>query len=152
MTPEEMLVGLLMQSEPRPAAEVSASLQAIWPRLHAPQRSHRGTELVALFHRAGYVSDGVPRPSSALIVYRGELVGVHEPGISWTADFQIAKQYAQGYAAVADTRVIQATASPEAVLARFTQEVEVVVAPHLLKDVTELGRMQHFTLPRLTPF
>ncbi len=53
---------------------------------------------------------------------------------------------------VGDTRVLQATAPPMAVLARFAQEAEVVVAPHLLRDITELGSIKHFVLPRLTPF
>ena len=151
MTPEEMLVELL-NSPPRSASETNATLQAIWPHLRAPQRNHHGTELVALFQQAGYVSDGIPQPNADLTVYRGELVSAHESGISWTADLQAAKRYAQGYATVGDTRVVQATAPPVTVLARFTQEAEVVIAPHVLKNIKELDRIPHFKLPRLAPF
>lgn len=57
---------------------------------------------MALFQRAGYVSDGLTKPGSALTIYRGELVSIREPGIAWTADLQIARQYAQGYATAGD--------------------------------------------------
>jgi len=100
MTPEETLAELL-SSPQRCASETKAALQVIWPYLHAPQRSHHGAELVALFQRVGYVSDGIPPPSSALTVYRGELINAEEPGISWTADLQVANQYARGYATLA---------------------------------------------------
>lgn len=152
MTPDETLLKLLHSGSQLPSSELNSILRAIWPQLRAPQQSHHGTELVGLFQRAGYVSDGLPRPDSELTIYRGELASATEPGISWTADLQIAKQYARNYATLGDTRVIQATAQPEAVLARFHQEAEVVVAPDLLKDVKELGYIPHFTLPRLTPF
>lgn len=152
MTSEEMLTELLRDDSQHAVAATNAILQAIWPFLHAPQHRHSAAELVALFQRAGYVSDGFPQPSSALTIYRGELMSIHEPGISWTTDLQIAKQYAQGYVTTGHARVIQATALPEAVLARFHRESEVVVAPHLLRNRKELGGFQHFALPRLTPF
>jgi hypothetical protein len=131
---------------------VNATLQAIWPYLCAPQRNHLGADLVALFQQAGYVSDGIPQPGTGLAIYRGELVSAHEPGVSWTADFQVARKYAQGYATTGDTRVIKATAPPRAILARFTHEEEVVVDPSVLTDIKELGRIPHFRLPKLAPF
>jgi hypothetical protein len=152
MTPEETLAELLKDDAQHLIAETNAVLQAIWPLLHAPQRRHSMAELVALFQRAGYVSDGLPQPGSALTIFRGELVSSHEPGISWTADLQIARQYAQGYATTGDARVIQATAPPEAVLAQFHRESEIVVTPHMLRDRDELGEFRQFVLPRLTPF
>jgi hypothetical protein len=54
--------------------------------------------------------------------------------------------YAQGYSTVSAVRVVQATASPECVLARFTYEDEVVVEPNLLTDVVVLGHLPHFKL------
>lgn len=152
MTPEQALAELLEAGSQRPASEVNAILRSIWPQLHAPQRSHSGTGLVALFQRAGYVSDGIPQPDTAIKVYRGELVEAHEPGISWTADFEIAKRYAQGYATVGHTQVVQAIAPPAAVLARFSQDAEVVVAPELLNNVENVGYIRHFTLPPMAPF
>jgi hypothetical protein len=86
------------------------------------------------------------------MVYRGELVDAGEQGISWTADIEIATRYARGYATVGHTRVIQADASPAAVLARFTPDTEVVVAPELLTGAEAVGYVHHFTLPRLAPF
>jgi hypothetical protein len=152
MTPEETLAELLKDDPQHLVAEANVILQAIWPLLHAPQRRHSTAELVALFQRAGHVSDGFPRPSSALTIYRGELVSSHEPGISWTASLKIAKQYAQGYATTDDVRVIKATAPPQAVLAQFHRESEVVVTPHMLMNREELGVFRRFVLPRLTPF
>jgi hypothetical protein len=152
MTPEETLAELLKDDSQHLIAETNAILQAIWPLLHAPQRRHSMAELVALFQRAGYVSDGLPQPSGALTIYRGGLASMHGPGISWTADLQIAKQYAQGYATNGEARVIQATAPPEAILAQFHRESEVVVTPDLLRDREELGGFHQFVLPRLIPF
>lgn len=152
MTPEQSLAELLKDSPRRQPFEMNAPLQAIWSQLHAPQRSHAGAELVALFQRAGYVSDGIPQPDTEITVYRGELVQAHEPGISWTTDLQIATQYARNYATVGPTQVLQAVAPPMAVLARFTQDAEVVVVPALIRDAEPLGYIPHFTLPRLAPF
>jgi hypothetical protein len=125
----------------------------LWPELRAPQQSHHdGTEPVTLFQRAGYVSDGIPQPDATIVVYRGELVNAGEPGISWTADIEIAIRYARGYATVGHTRVVQADAPPAAILARFTPDTEVVVAPELLTGVEAVGYVHQLTLPRLAPF
>jgi hypothetical protein len=83
------------------------------------------------------------------LVYRGELAATGDPGISWTTDPGVARRYAQGYATVGDTRVMRATASPTAILARFRHDAEVVVAPELLTDVECLGFIPRFQLPLL---
>ncbi len=152
MTPEQSLAELLEAGSQRPAPEVNAILRSIWPQLHAPQRSHAGTDLVALFRRAGYVSDGIPQPNTEITVYRGQLVNTQEPGISWTANLETAKRYARGYATAGHAQVVQAIASPAAVLGRFAPDAEVVVASELLRSVETVGYIPHFTLPHLAPF
>jgi hypothetical protein len=149
MTPAEVLAELLVGGSKRPASELNATLRAIWPLLHGPQHTHGLRELVELFRRAGYVSDGIPRPNGDLTIYRGELVDHHEPGIAWTTDFQTARSYAQRYASTGHTQVVQSTAPPAAVLARFHQEAEAVVDPDLLKGHKNLGYIPHFVLPLL---
>jgi hypothetical protein len=101
---------------------------------------------VELFKRAGYVTDGVPVPAASLTVYRGEPVSAQSMGISWTTDQQIAMTYAQGYSTASAVRVVQATAPPGCVLARFTYEDEVVVEPGLVTDVAVQGYLPHFKL------
>jgi len=148
-TPDEELAELLTSGSQLQPSKLNARLRAVWPLLHAPQRKHDGATLVDLFRQAGYVSDGMAATDSALTVYRGELVAEAEPGISWSAEFQIARSYAQRYSTVGHTRVLQATAPPTAVLARFNQEAEVVVEPELLDDIKNLGYIHHFKLPML---
>lgn len=148
-TPDQELARLLRTGSVLPAGELNGSLCLIWPGLRAPQRTHLASELIALFRRAGYVSDGLPEPAQDLLVYRGELAGTGDPGISWTADPQIARRYAQGYATVGDTRVMRATAPPGAILARFQHDAEVVVVPELLMDAECLGSIPRFQLPQL---
>lgn len=145
--PDQELERLLRMGSALPVAELSATLRVIWPNLRAPQRTKPGSELVALFRRAGYVSDGPPDPAEPVTVYRGELVGRSDPGISWTADLQIARRYAQGYATLGHTRVMLAIAPPAAILARFQHDAEVVVAPELLTGAACLGYIPHFRLP-----
>ena len=146
-TPDQELEWLLSASSVVPVAKLNASLGVVWPNLRAPQRTHTEADLIALFRRTGYVSDGPPKPTEALTVYRGELAGERDPGISWTVELQIARRYAQGYATVGDTRVMQATAPPAAVLARFHHDDEVVVAPELLTDAMCLGYIRYLKLP-----
>jgi hypothetical protein len=64
----------------------------------------------------------------------------------------LARRYAQGYATAGRTEVVQAIAPPAAILARFAQDTEVVVAPELLNNVENIGYIPHFTLPRRAPF
>lgn len=148
-SPDQEFTRLLRTGCALPAAELNASLRLVWPRLRAPQRTHPASDLVTLFRRAGYVSDGLPQPAQAVPVYRGELTGNAEPGISWTTEAQIARRYAQGYATAGDTRIIRATAPPAAILARFIDDAEVVVVPGLLMDAECLGFVPHFQLSAL---
>ncbi len=148
-TPEQDFARLLRTGSVLSAAELNASLRLIWPSLRAPQRTYPASDLVALFRRAGYVSDGLPEPAQALLVYRGELTGNADPGISWTTDPQIARRYAQGYATVGDTRVMRAAAPRDTILARFQHDAEVVLVPELLMDAECLGFIPHFQLPAL---
>jgi hypothetical protein len=143
-TLDEELAELLTDGTRLQPSELNARLRNLWPLLHAPQRTHDTTALVAMFRRAGYVSDGLPVPIGEMTVYRGELVSSREAGIAWTADVEVVTQYARGYATTGNTRVWQAAAPPAAVLARFKQEAEVVVAPDLLGDFKNLGGFAHF--------
>ena len=146
-TPSETLADLVsggLQLDPR---ELNAMLQDSWPLMHGPLYRYDTATLLALFRRAGYVSDGVACPSAELTVYRGELVASEQRGISWTTDFQIADTYAKGYSTEGNAQVLQAAAPVAAVLAQFTFEGEVVVEPELLTDVEVLGYRPHFKLP-----
>jgi hypothetical protein len=114
--------------------------------MRGPLLRHDTAALLALFKRAGYVSDGVPYPTDDLRVYRGEPTASAQPGISWTTGFQVARTYAQGYSTIGDVQLLQATAPVASVLARFTFEDEVVVDPGLLEDVAVKGYIPHFKL------
>lgn len=126
--------------------ELNSVLQEVWPLLHGSLFRYDTATLLALFRRAGYVSDGPPSPEDDLTVYRGQPVAGGQRGISWTTDVQVARTYAQRYSTVGDVQVLQATASVASVLARFTNEDEVVVEPELLTDVAVKGYMPHFKL------
>lgn len=146
-TPSETLADLVsggLQLDPR---ELNAMLRDSWPLMHGPLYRYDTAALLALFRRAGYVSDGVACPSAELTVYRGELVASEQRGISWTTDFQMADTYAKGYSTEGNAQVLHAAAPVAAVLAQFTFEGEVVVEPELLMDVEVLGYRPHFKLP-----
>jgi hypothetical protein len=139
-TPIETLANLVsrgLQLDPR---ELNSSLQAVWPLVHGPLFQHDKATLVALFKRAGYVSDGAAYPTDGLTVYRREPIENEQLGISWTTDLQVARTYAQRYSSIGDVQVLQATAPVPSILARFTFEDEVVVEPALLTDVVRLPR------------
>ena len=51
------------------------------------------------------------------------------------------------YSTIGHAQVLQATALAASVLARFTYEDEMVVAPELLTDVDTLGDISHFKFP-----
>jgi hypothetical protein len=126
--------------------ELNAMLRDTWPQMHGPLYHHNTATLLALFRRAGYVSDGVTYPSAELTVYRGELVASGQQGISWTTEFQVADTYAKGYSTEGNAQVLRAAAPVTSVLARFTFEHEVMVEPDLLKDVKVLGYRPRFKL------
>ncbi len=121
-TPTEALAELVATERSRPPAELRVVLAEIWPELHAPLRNYESAALVALFRRAGFVSDGPPQPGGDLLVYRGEPADPASPGIAWSTDEAVATDYARRYSTAGQTRLLQATAPPMAVLARFAAE------------------------------
>ena len=141
------MADLMTHGLSRQQADVNTALRQTWPELHGPRRHWDTARLVALFRHAGYVSDGPLRPHAGLMVYRGELAGSPDPGISWSTDKAVAVKFAQGWASAGLTVVWQAVAPPDSVLARFGLEDEVVVQPDLLADVASLGGFEHFTWP-----
>jgi hypothetical protein len=145
-TPSETLDDLVDSGLQFPPEELNVILRTVWPLLHGPLYRHDVATLLALFRRAGYVSDGLPYPDGDLIVYRGEPTSTEHLGISWTTDRQVAVTYVQGYSTIGAVRVVQAAAPVESVLARFNFEDEIVVEPELLKDVEVLGYMPQFKL------
>jgi transposase InsO family protein len=152
LTPAQVLAELVSASQSSPPEEVRAVLADIWPRLHAPLRHYGTPALVALFRRAGYLTENAPMPGTGLVIYRGEPAYVSSPGIAWSADHAVAADYARRYSTAGPTRVLRATAPPSAVLARFAHnDDEVVVQPDLLKDVGNIASLPHFTLPNLAP-
>lgn len=77
-TPSETLADLVsggLQLDPQ---ELNAMLRDSWPLIHGPLYRYDTATLLALFRRAGYVSDGVAHPSAELTVYRGELVATEQ--------------------------------------------------------------------------
>jgi hypothetical protein len=151
LPPADVLAELLgARQSPRPE-QARVVLAEIWPKLHAPLRHHGSAALVALFRRAGYLTDYAPIPDTDLVIYRGERANLGSPGIAWSADQAVAIDYARRYSTVGQTRVVQATAPPSAVLARFADEDEVVVQPDLLVNVVSIGSFPHFTVPNLAP-
>jgi hypothetical protein len=145
-TPSEALSELVNSGLELDRRELNGMLRAVWPLAHGPLFRHDAPTLTTLFERAGYVSDGVAYPTDDLIVYRGDLVACGQPGISWTTNFQVAKTYAQGYSTMGNVQVLQASAPPLAVLARFKHEDEVVVKPELLENIEVKGYLPRFKL------
>jgi hypothetical protein len=143
-TPAETLADVVSSGLHLDPCELNSILQAVWPLMHGPLYHHKTALLIALFKRAGYVTDGVACPTGDLTVYRGEPVASEQRGISWTTDFKVARTYAQGYSTIGNVRVVQATAPPASVLARFNFEDEAVVEPDLLDNVEVKGYMPHF--------
>lgn len=150
-TPAETLADLIGMHRNLPPERVAAVLAEIWPRLHAPLRHHGTAALVTMFRHAGYVTDSTGKPDDSLVIYRGEPADPAGPGIAWSAEREVAISYARRYSTAGPTRVLQATAPPMAVLARFASEDEVVVQPDLLIDVKTIGHLPHFILPNLAP-
>jgi hypothetical protein len=146
-TPREELAELLNGSGLRLAPDVlNSRLQAIWPELRGGQlHGYDQAALIALFQRAGYVSDGPTYPDADLTVYRGEPATATGRGISWSLSLEVATTYARGNAIDGTTYVWRASAPPAGVLAQFVQDAEVVLEPDQLTAPEVVG---HF--PRLT--
>ena len=149
IAPAEALAELVSRGPAGEPGDVNAVLASTWPLLHAPHRYYDAAVLVALFRRAGYVSDGPTWTAGDLTVYRGELDGSAEMGMAWTTDRATAIGYMQRYASAGPTVTWRATAGPESVLARFSAEDEVVVQPELLVNVMRIAELPHFVLGRL---
>jgi hypothetical protein len=120
-----------------------------WPSLHGPLHVISPSELIRLFRSVGYVSDGPERPSAAISVFRGALAVDDARGISWSTSEEHAGTYASGYTTVGETCLWRATCPPEAVLARFGFEEEIVVDPELLVDVAVVRQLPRFELPAI---
>jgi hypothetical protein len=52
--------------------------------------SHGAPALVALFRRAGYVTDSAPMPETDLVICQGEPADLSSPGIARSADRAVA--------------------------------------------------------------
>ena len=95
-TPSETLADLVSGGLQLDSQELNTMLRDSWPLMHGPLYRYDTATLLALFRRAGYVSDGVAYPSAELTVYRGELVASEQRGISWTTDLQMARYVRKG--------------------------------------------------------
>jgi hypothetical protein len=122
--------------ECRTSDRLNAALRVAWPACNAPV-SHLAVETwVALFRRAGFVTDGPPLPTEDVTIFRG----AKHP---WSEGRGLSFSFDQGWARVFATRggyegpvaLYRAVASPLAVLGRFvgsTFEDEVVVDPDMI--------------------
>ena len=114
-------------------------------RCDSPGDSTEG--LLALFHRAEYVSDQEnPRPEGCLRIYRGTLGDDPREGISWTLSEEQARWFAEhGARGSGRDRSIPtvwaATVEAENVLGYFTGrgEEEVIIDPADVSDVTAVS-------------
>src|SRR5438445_5826677 len=106
-TPREELAELLNGSGLRLAPDVlNGRLQAIWAELRGGQlHEYDQAALIAVFRRAGYVSDGPTYPDDNLTVYRGEPATASGRGISWSRSLEVATTYARGNAIDSTTYV-----------------------------------------------
>jgi hypothetical protein len=98
-----------------------------------------------LFARAGFISTaGRPAPTEPLVIWRGQR-DRRAPKMSWTTDRDRAVWFAHRYGLVSRPSVLyRAVAPPEAVLAFIDSEhdraeTEVIVNPHLLRDVEKVS-------------
>lgn len=120
--------------------EVREILRAEWSRCDAPAMVN--DELLALFRRAGYVSDCDERPTGELTIYRGTFGDDPRNGLSWTLDASKAKWFARrgarGLAAGPPT-VWQATVDAAAILGYFVErdEAEIIADPATLRGVVD---------------
>jgi hypothetical protein len=83
MTAAEVLAELAVNGLQLPPAELRAKLMMIWPLQHGPLHHYRAATLIALFKRAGYVSDGPLYPDESLIIYRGQIAGAASIATLW---------------------------------------------------------------------
>lgn len=141
----EELGGIWATLEP---ADLRDRLRRIWPNLIAPYKRELRAGIVPMFRRAGYVSDGPPTPLAELVVFRGELAGQVDHGISWTTDRATATVSAGRWStATGAVVVLKARAPFGSVLAQFTANNEAVVDTTLLLEVQPLIGPTSFTYP-----
>jgi hypothetical protein len=76
-----------------------------------------------------------------MMVYRGAVAQTRGSGLAWTADIVVARRFAQAAEELdGDGVVFRATAPPESVIAilRDRAETEIIVEPHLLRELEEI--------------
>jgi hypothetical protein len=124
-----------------PDNELRDILREHWTRCDAPGDTVEA--LLALFQRAGYVSDTDDRLIGKLTIYRGTFGNDPSQGLSWTLDKGKAGWFAsRGARGVPRDRSAQtvwrATVDASAILGYFVErdEAEVIVAPKALRNVT----------------
>jgi hypothetical protein len=106
--------------------------QVSWPSLALRER-----DWLAMFGATGFVSEGTPKPTEPLTVYRGARLYTNGRGFSWSLLREIAEQYVEafnlsGYAA----GVFKTTIPADAVLAMIEKDAgedEVIVDPTRLR-------------------
>jgi hypothetical protein len=99
-------------------------------------------ELVGLFRRAGFVSDGPALPTEPITVYRGVCSQRYRSGISWTTSREQARWFAKRFAFKGRGVVYSGTVAPEHVLGMFNErgECEVVTEPLTAQAITAVER------------
>jgi hypothetical protein len=124
--------------------ELRDILRDHWPRCDAP--GSVTDELLALFRRAGYVSDTSQRLTGEVAIYRGTLGEDPREGLSWTLSEEQARWFAsRGARGVPRDRSTQtvwrATVDASQILGYFVErgEDELIVAPESIRDLTRLS-------------
>jgi hypothetical protein len=123
-----------------PDDELRDILREHWTRCDAPGDATEA--LLALFQRAGYVSDTDRTLTGELAIYRGTFGDDPNRGLSWTLEESKAQWFAfRGARGVPRDRSMQtvwrATVDASAILGYFVEreEAEAIVAPQTLEDV-----------------
>ena len=126
-----------------PDDELRDLLALHWNRCDAPGDTIEA--VLALFHRAGYVSDSDDQLTGELTVYRGTFGDDPSRGLSWTLDEDKARWFAtRGARGVPRDRSTQtvwrATVNAADILGYFTDrdEAEVVIDPAHLQELSQV--------------
>lgn len=124
-----------------PAVDLNLLLVEWWTDTEFPSLYGTG-RIVALFRRAGFVSDrGEAPPTGPLIIYRGVGEGVPTPrGVSWTLSEERAAWFARRFTFATGDTVYAAEIMPEGVLGILHErdEAEVLVDPRRLRRLRVL--------------
>ena len=116
-------------------------LAYVWPDIEQP--SNWGNQnLLSLFRRAGFVSDGQPQPTEPLTIYRGVCSSRYRSGLSWTTDRERAYFFARRFAFDGRGVVYTGIADPKHILGMFDdrQETEIVVDPSMVRRIRAIER------------